>query len=126
MTSTERLADVQSAAPTRPLALEAVGVSDIRYPIVVLDRLRSKQETVAVLSMAVDLPAAQRGAHLSRFLEVLAEAGDELTVRTARQLIAATRNRLDARTAMIEASFPYFIAKTAPVTGARGLLDVRC
>jgi GTP cyclohydrolase I len=126
MTLSRGLVDMQSAPPERRMPLGAVGVTDLRYPIVVLDRMRSKQETVAALSMAVDLPAAQRGAHLSRLLEVLAEAGDELTVRTARRLIHATLDRLGASNAMIQATFPYFVEKVAPVSGARGLLDVRC
>lgn len=120
------LADLQGSEPGLPLVIDCVGVSHLKYPVVVLDRLHAKQQTVATLAMAVNLPAAQRGAHLSRFLEVLAEAGDELTIRTARQLMAATTARLGGTTAMIEAEFPYFVEKYAPVTGARGLLDVRC
>src|SRR5687767_2751391 len=33
MTSTEGLVDMQNAPPERHMALEAVGVSDVRYPI---------------------------------------------------------------------------------------------
>ena len=120
------LADLQSSKSPQQITLDAVGISGLRHPIVVLDRLRAKQETVASLTMAVDLAASQRGAHLSRFLEVLSEAEGELTVRTAQNLLAAITTQLGATTATIDAEFPYFIEKRAPVTGARGLLDVAC
>lgn len=120
------LADLQSSEARHEIALDAVGISGLRHPVVVLDRLRAKQETVASLTMAVDLAASQRGAHLSRFLEVLSDAEGELTVRTAQKLLAAITNQLGGTTATIDAEFPYFIEKRAPVTGARGLLDVGC
>src|SRR5437773_383256 len=76
--------------------------------------------------MSVDLPAHQRGAHLSRFLDVLAEADNELTVRTAERLLSEIQTRLGSRSASIVAAFTYFIDKRAPVSGAKGLLDVAC
>jgi GTP cyclohydrolase IB len=125
MTATE-LPDLQASPSETALALDSVGISGLREPIVVLDRLRSKQETIAELALSVDLPANQRGAHLSRFLDALAESDNELTVRTAARLLGDVRTRLGARTASIVAAFTYFIDKRAPVTGARGLLDVAC
>jgi GTP cyclohydrolase I len=125
MTVNEGLADIQGGQPTRPLAVDAVGVSHLSYPIVVLDRLQAKQETVATLSLGTNLPATQRGAHLSRLLELLSDSGGELTIRTANQLLATLTDRLGSTTAMIKAEFPYFVEKFAPVTGARGLLDVQ-
>lgn len=118
MTTTE-LPDLQASSSEAALALDAVGISSLRQPIVVLDRLQSKQETIAELALSVDLPAHQRGAHLSRFLDALAEADSELTVRTAERLLGDVRTRLGARTASIVAAFPYFMDKRAPVTGAK-------
>ena len=63
--------DIQSRSDERGIALEKVGVSDLTYPITVLDRSREKQETVANLSLSVDLPHHFRGTHMSRFIEVL-------------------------------------------------------
>lgn len=54
----------------------------------------------------------------------LAEADNELTVRTAGRLLGEMKHRLGARAARVVAAFPYFIEKFAPVTGARGLLDI--
>ena len=106
------------------MRIDWVGVSHLRQPLLVLDRSHAKQETVAELTLAVDLDASARGAHLSRFLELLAEADNELTTRTASRLLTDMRSRLGAQAARVVADFPYFIEKRAPVTGARGLLDI--
>lgn len=106
--------------------IDAVGVSNLRHPIIVLDRAQAKQETVAKITMSVDLEASMRGAHLSRFIEVLVESGDELTIRTAAGLLTEIRARLGSTVAVVDAEFPYFVEKRAPVTGVRGLLDVNC
>lgn len=124
--SAARLADVQAAEVEQAIAVDAVGISHLRHPIVVLDRAHSKQETVATISMSVDLAASSRGAHLSRFLEVLEAGSGELTLRTASLLLCELRSRHNSTTARLDAEFPYFVEKRAPVTGARGLLDVNC
>ena len=62
--------DVQGRRDEREVALDRVGVSGLRYPIVVLDRDHQKQHTVAVLKMSVNLPHEFKGTHMSRFIEV--------------------------------------------------------
>jgi len=122
--SADPLADLQRSQPGVALRIDWVGVSHLRQPLLVLDRSHAKQETVAELTLAVDLDASARGAHLSRFLDILAEAENELTTRTAPSLLAEMRRRLGAQAARVVAHFPYFVEKRAPVTGARGLLDI--
>lgn len=115
--------DVQGRADARAIPIDIVGVSDLRYPIVVLDRAKEKQTTVATLSLAVSLPHDQKGTHMSRFVEVLEEHRGELTLRTMPALLADLRRRLQAAKARVEARFPYFAEKPAPVSGATGLMD---
>jgi GTP cyclohydrolase I len=124
--SANELADVQRSESAHLVPIDAVGISNLRHPVVVLDRTQAKQETVATISMSVDLDAHSRGAHLSRFLELLDEAAGELTARTAPHLLASLRQRLGSTSASVVVEFPYFIEKRAPVTGARGLLDIAC
>src|SRR6266511_2220252 len=120
------LEDVQARPDTRGIALDEVGIRGLRHPIVVWDRERDKQETIAEVTMSVSLPAHVKGTHLSRFVEVLVEHAGEVTMRTIPGLLAALRQRLDAERARIEVCFPYFIERAAPVTGARALLDYQC
>src|SRR5678815_2090475 len=62
------LDDVQSRRDDREIALDHAGVSDLRYPITVLDRQHEKQRTVATVSMSVGLPHHFKGTHMSRFI----------------------------------------------------------
>lgn len=118
--------DIQSMQDERQLEIEQAGVSDLRYPIVVLDRRREKQNTIARLSMSVGLPQHLKGTHMSRFLEILHSGRGELTMRTLPTMLREVKEKLDAETARIQARFPYFMEKAAPVSGAKSLMDYEC
>src|SRR5215204_5869666 len=120
------LEDVQSRSDERRIPINQVGVSDLRYPISVLDRQQEKQQTVASLSLAVDLPHHFKGTHMSRFIEVLNEHRGEVTMRTLPSILHDLKERLDAESARVEVTFPYFLERTAPVSGARALMDYEC
>ncbi len=118
------LADVQAQADERNLAIEAVGVSEVRYPVALAVAGGLRVPTVATFTMTVALPAHAKGTHMSRFIEVLEELGPHLC--NADDLIAMTRRvqaRLGASEAAIEMRFPYFVRKAAPVSGVASLLD---
>ena len=120
------IADVQSRADGRGIALDQVGVQDIRCPIVVLDRAAQRQQTVATFSMSVSLPHHFKGTHMSRFVEVLSEHRGEVTMRTIPGMLTDLKNRLDAERARVEVRFPYFLERSAPASGARALMDYQC
>ncbi|MBF0182464.1 MAG: GTP cyclohydrolase I FolE2 [Magnetococcales bacterium] len=121
----EPLQDVQSQWDDRRLAIDKVGVKDIRYPIVVKDRSRGTQRTVASINMYVNLPHHFKGTHMSRFLEVLAEHDEAISIESMPDLLGKIRERLSAEEAHIELEFPYFVRKSAPVSGATALMDYR-
>jgi GTP cyclohydrolase I len=120
------LEDVQDRPDDRGIALDEVGVSGVHYPISVLDRNQAKQDTIAEVSLSVALPANRKGAHLSRFIEVLHREAGELTQRTIPTLLADLQRRLDAPRASLRVTFPYFLPRVAPVTGATALMDYQC
>lgn len=124
--STSEMPDMQQSRDTRNIAIDKVGVKDIRYPIVLLDKHKERQHTVARVNMYVDLPEHFKGTHMSRFLEVLNIYHGEISIKNIKTLLTEMKSRLDARHAHIELDFPYFIEKAAPVSGARSLLDYRC
>lgn len=118
--------DVQSRFDKRGIALDKAGVSGLRYPITVLDRLDGRQETVAQISMSVSLPHHFKGTHMSRFIEVLNSHRGEVTVRTIPQILHELKQRLEAETAHVEVKFPYFVERAAPVTESKALMDYEC
>ncbi len=119
----EPLIDVQARKDHRKLDIDKVGVKDIRYPIIVRDRSRGEQNTIASINMYVKLPHLFKGTHMSRFLEVLAEYDQAISVASLPDLLEKIRSRLDAEEAHIELHFPYFISKKAPVSKAAALMD---
>jgi len=120
------LEDVQNHADHRQVPIEQVGVSDLRYPITVLDRASESQRTVATITLSVGLPQDTKGTHMSRFLHVLERHRGELTVRTLPEILEDLKSTLEAESARIEVRFPYFLERRAPVSGVPALVDYRC
>lgn len=63
--------DVQNERDSRKIPIDLVGVRNLSYPIIVLDRQQNEQRTVAEISMAVSLPHHYRGTHMSVLLKFL-------------------------------------------------------
>jgi GTP cyclohydrolase I len=63
---------------------------------------------------------------MSRFLEILNRHHRRITPEQIIPILHEIRTKLDAADAHIEMTFPYFIEKSAPVTGAKGLMDYIC
>jgi GTP cyclohydrolase I len=109
--------DVQKERDSRQVTIDRVGVRNVSYPIVVMDRESGTQETVASISMSVLLPHEYRGTHMSRFIETLEECKGRVGPATIEALTEHLRSKLDATEAEIEFKFPYFVRKAAPVSG---------
>ena len=62
---TSSLPDVQNSQDTRAIAINKVGIKDIRHPIQVKDRTGHVQHTIANFNMYVDLPHEFKGTHMS-------------------------------------------------------------
>ncbi|MDR0702764.1 MAG: GTP cyclohydrolase FolE2 [Azoarcus sp.] len=115
--------DVQSALDRRRIAIDKVGIKHIRHPIRIRDKSAGTQQTVAVFNMYVGLPHNFKGTHMSRFVEILNRDARELSVESFEPMLRTMVERLEARSGHLEMRFPYFIAKTAPVSGVRSLMD---
>jgi len=120
--STE-IEDVQSSADTRRLSIDKVGIKDIRHPVVVKDRSEGEQHTIANFNMYVYLPHNFKGTHMSRFVEILNNHEREINVESFKLMLTEMAELLESKTGHIEMSFPYFINKTAPISGVNSLMD---
>ncbi len=117
------IADVQGSPDTRRLAIDKVGIKDIRHPVRVRDRTEGEQHTVASFNMFVELPHNFKGTHMSRFVEILNEHEREISVQSFKGMIREMTERLNAEKGHIEMTFPFFVSKKAPVTGVASLVD---
>ncbi len=119
--------DIQSTAASRKIRIDRVGVSDLRYPIKVLERDGSLQATIADIELGVDLSPKYRGTHMSRFVEIIDRySGQELTISTIPELLKEVCVVLESKTAEIDIRFPYFLRKQAPVSRKEGLVNYSC
>ncbi len=118
--------EVQLQNPKHPFALDKVGVRGLSYPIVVLDRATARQNTVAKVNMYVDLPHNFRGTHMSRFVAILNRHRGHITTQAIEQILGEMKETFAAEHAHVEFAFPYFVEKTAPVSGEKALLEYNC
>lgn len=116
------LPDEQSSADLRNLAITRVGVRGIKYPIQVQSS-KGVQASVADVEMTVHLPAEVKGTHMSRFLEILEAHTEPLDQPSFRSLMVGMLQRLESQEGTVTMRFPYFMRKTAPVSGVSSLLD---
>ena len=125
LTDALHIPDTQSASDGRHLAIQRVGVKDVRYPLQ-LTVAGAVQSTAALWSLDVALPAEKKGTHMSRFvawLDALAISGEPLDAAALRSRHAAMLDKLGADEGRIEAAFSFFLRKRAPVSGLQSLLD---
>jgi len=117
--------DTQGARDERHLAIQRVGIKDVRYPL----QLRvagAPQSTAALWDLDVALPAEKKGTHMSRFvawLNDLTALAVPLDAVLLRERLAAMLDALGADEGRIEARFSFFLRKRAPVSGVHSLLD---
>lgn len=118
--------DIQNERDYRNIAINKVGVKNLKYPITVLDRNKGEQHTVASINMYVDLPHKYKGTHMSRFVEMLHYFRPKIALKTFSDILGQMKEHLNAASADIEVTFPYFIEKNAPVSQSPGLMDYTC
>ncbi len=123
MSPASPIPDVQSSADTRHLAINKVGIKSIRHPVVVKDKSVGVQHTIATFNMYVHLPHNFKGTHMSRFVQILNQHGREISVESFENILREMVEKLEAKSGYIEMSFPYFVNKTAPISGVQSLLD---
>ncbi|MBN1151158.1 GTP cyclohydrolase I FolE2 [candidate division WOR-3 bacterium] len=118
--------DVQNDQPYHGIEIDSVGVKDIYFPISVEDRENKTQQTLAKISIFVELPKHFRGTHMSRFVKILHSYQKEYSMLNMGEILKHVRDELDAGKAVMDVSFKYFIKKSAPVSGRESLMDYDC
>jgi GTP cyclohydrolase FolE2 len=116
------LPDIQSRIDHRGLSIDAVGIKGVRYPLTIRSG-GAALSTIATLDMTVGLSATSKGTHMSRFVELLEDQSEALRLEDLRPLMNGMLAKLDADSGEIRIRFPYFMRKTAPVSGVQSQLD---
>jgi GTP cyclohydrolase I len=118
--------DIQNSADYRDVPLAKVGVKGLEYPIRVLDKIKKVQHTAAKVDLYADLPRHFKGTHMSRFIEIFHRYREDLSMPRFLDMLKTIRTDLDAESAFGSMTFPYFMEKSAPVSGLPGMMSYEC
>ncbi|MBN2332060.1 MAG: GTP cyclohydrolase I FolE2 [Deltaproteobacteria bacterium] len=118
--------DIQQQLDHRQIEINKVGVKGIQYPIQVLDKTVGIQHTIGDFNMYVSLPHHFKGTHMSRFVEVLNKYHNKIGINIFPTILKEIKDHLEAESAHLEISFPYFIDKEAPVSRAKSKMIYQC
>src|SRR5213596_1791195 len=123
--SRELLEDLQASAPEVPLGLSRAGVRGVSKAI----RLRwgdAEKLIAAEIDCSVDLDAARKGVHMSRFPELFEEAIEEVVIgeallveNLAEHIATHIVERQRALRAEVQIVARYPLERETPVTGLR-------
>lgn len=118
--------DIQNTADTREVPLQKVGIKNLNYPVNVLDKENGHQATTASVNLFVNLPHDYKGTHMSRFIEIFHNHYEKLGMKQFLQMLREIRSALSAQRAFGSMSFPFFMKKSAPVSGAESIMKYEC
>ncbi len=120
--------DVQGTVDHRNLPINQVGVRGVRYPVLIKREDGTTSASVGEFSLSVGLPADQKGTHMSRFIELLEQMnqqGTALSISVMHDLLVQMLDRLAASAGRIQVELPFFMLKTAPVSGVKSMMDYK-
>lgn len=118
--------DIQSTPDTRAVPLQKVGVKGLSYPVTVLDKVRGTQATTAEIDLFVNLPHDYKGTHMSRFIEIFHKYHEDVSMKSFLSMLSDIRSSLAAERAFGVMRFPFYMEKSAPVSGAKGMMCYQC
>ena len=122
-TVSKELQDTQNKVDVRSIPINRVGIKDIKYPFQISDKNGEIQTTVGTFIMSVGLPHDVKGTHMSRFVKILEDQKDFISIENFEQLVKNTTKILSSESAYISVDFTYFKKKSAPVSRVESLLD---
>jgi GTP cyclohydrolase IB len=123
VSSAFEMPDVQAEEDGRCIPIQRVGIKALRHPLHIARRDGRPTASIATWTLDVQLPAEQRGTHMSRFVALIEAFDGSFSAAALRRFLPAMLAALEAREGHVEVSFPFFLAKTAPVSGVKSTLD---
>lgn len=114
--------DVQSSFDARNIEIDRVGIKAIKHPLTVVDG-DDHQASIAECALTVALPADKKGTHMSRFVALLNAEPLVLSLATLPDWTRQMAELLHAHSADVQFTLPFFVEKSAPVSGQKALMD---
>lgn len=125
-TDKEQMPDLQNTPNDFLFAVNSVGISNVKHPIIIHSDLHPNvQTTIGTFSLTTSLHQMSKGINMSRLTELLHEYHEEGFVLSFEKLQLFTKelaSRMNQTTATIEVKFPWFFERKSPALEKVGLM----
>lgn len=117
---------VQSKKPKFKIGINKVGITNLMLPLKI--KINGKiNHVTAKVGAFVDLPARERGTHMSRIIRILHKASEkEINTSQISFILKELKNQLHAEHSYLIAEFVLFKKKEAPITKNKGYINYKC
>jgi GTP cyclohydrolase IB len=109
------LPDIQDQVDARGIAIDHVGVSAVRYPVLFRDG-SLEQSGIASCELTVTLPEIRRGTHMSRMIELIHDHAREFDPREMPTILKSAAGRLDVDSVRLSLAMALAVLVTSPAS----------
>ncbi len=125
-TEKEKMPDLQNTKKDFLFTIDAVGISNVKQPIIIESDLEPNQQTtIATFKMTSKISYDAKGTNMSRFTEQLEtyrqNGGFILSIKNLYDFTKELAERLKQKDASIEVTFPWFYERKGPSSQLTGL-----
>ena len=121
----EKMADLQNLQKDFLFELDAVGITNVKHPILVHSNSEPNiQTSIASFTFTSSIQQESKGTNMSRFMEQLAvysKNGFHADFSVLKEFAKELADRLGQKDATIELTFPWFYERKGPSSGIAGL-----
>ncbi|BAC13644.1 hypothetical conserved protein [Oceanobacillus iheyensis HTE831] len=120
-----KMADLQNTKRDFLFKLDAVGISNVKYPVIIHSDLAPKEQTsIGTFEFSSSIPTMSKGTNMSRFMELLQEyssSGMNVSISELKRFTKELSGKLEQKDATIEVSFPWFFERKGPESQSAGM-----
>ena len=104
----------------------SIGICDFTCPVRIPKKNGGMQQTVAAISLRAKSPSIQIDSSISRVSAILFAHLSDMHDGVFPGLLQAVQSEVASSEVCLEMRFPYFIEKTAPISGTTSLMEYQC
>ncbi len=124
-TEKDKMKDLQNTKNDFLFKIDAVGIQNVKHPIVVQSALKPYQQTtIGTFEFTSSIAQDSKGTNMSRFTEQLHqyyENGFIIDLNTMKKFVAELSDRLKQTDASMKVTFPWFYERKGPQSDLTGL-----
>src|SRR5699024_5517108 len=124
-TTKDEMPDLQNVTKDFLFDLDAVGISNVKHPIIVNSSIQPEtQTTIGEFTFSSSIHRMSKGTNMSRFTEQLQkyhESGFSVSIESLKAFAVELTERLKQKDATVEVTFPWFYSRKGPESNLAGL-----